>query len=153
GRPGVPQRLHPSAEVLTGLRGETHVKHQLGRYGTLRSERSTSFRFRARAAWHQDSQLWELWGPELFCGIMKLPQQFPTLFDDPEARLYAGLAELTITSKILLTETTAFNGLPLDVQFLIGVTAPQEAIQNFELGLAETPGAEARSLNGAFQVF
>jgi hypothetical protein len=28
-----------------------------------------------------------------------------------------------------------------------------EAIANFELGLAETPGNEARSLNGAFHVF
>jgi hypothetical protein len=86
--------------------------------------------------------------------ILQLPQ---TVFDDPEARLYAGLAELTIASKILLTEADGFQTLPPDeqpiIEFLIGVTAPQDAIQNFELGLAETPGAEARSLNGAFHVF
>jgi hypothetical protein len=87
---------------------------------------------------------------KLVVGILELPS---TLFDDPEARLYAGLAELNIVSKILLTETDDFQALPPDKQFLIGVTALQEAIQNFELGLAETPGAEARSLNGAFHVF
>jgi hypothetical protein len=93
----------------------------------------------------------------LVLGILQLPQTAPTLFDDPEARLYAGLAELTIASKILLTEADGFQTLPPDeqpiIEFLIGVTAPQDAIQNFELGLAETPGAEARSLNGAFHVF
>jgi hypothetical protein len=59
----------------------------------------------------------------LVLGIHFLPQQFPTLFDDPEARLYAGLAELTIASKILLTETPDFALQ----QFLIGATA--EAVQ------------------------
>ena len=77
---------------------------------------------------------------DLVLGIDALPQ---TVFDDPEARLYAGLAELTIASKILLTETDDFHGLPLAEQFLIGVTALQEAIQNFELGLAR-PKAERR---------
>jgi hypothetical protein len=33
------------------------------------------------------------------------------------------------------------------------LTAVQAAIPNFEIGLAETPGNEARSLHGAFQVF
>src|SRR5262245_13473220 len=61
----------------------------------------------------------------LVLGIMSLP---PTLFDDPELRLYAGLAELTIASKILLTEAPD----PALQQFLIGATA--EAVQNLELG-------------------
>jgi hypothetical protein len=86
----------------------------------------------------------------LVLGIHNLPQTAPTLFNDPEARLYAGLAELTIAEKILTTESSlADASVKL---FLAGVALP-EAISNFEEGLAETPGNEARSLNGAFHVF
>jgi hypothetical protein len=83
----------------------------------------------------------------LVLGIHNLPQ---TDFNDPETRLYAGLAELTIAEKILTTESSlADASVKL---FLAGVALP-EAISNFEQGLAETPGNEARSLNGAFHVF
>jgi hypothetical protein len=86
-------------------------------------------------------------------GMYALTQSDPGLFaGDPEALLYEGFATLGIIGKILTTpgesdylQTT----LPLSAQqFFAGA-----AIQNFETGLTETPGDEARSLNGAFKVF
>ena len=73
----------------------------------------------------------------------------------PEARLYEGLATLSIVGKILTTptETAYLRTLSPIEQGLVAVVAPQEAIKNFEIGLAETPGNEARSLHGAFHVF
>jgi hypothetical protein len=75
--------------------------------------------------------------------------------NNPEALLYDALGTLTIVGKILTTpeEFAYFQTLPPSEQYLVGVLAPQEAVQNFEIGLAETPGNEARSLHGAFQVF
>jgi hypothetical protein len=87
---------------------------------------------------------------DLVLGIHNLPQTAPTLFNDPEARLYAGLAELTIAEKILTTESDLAD--PSVKLFLAAVALP-EAISNFGQGLAETPSNEARSLNGAFHVF
>jgi hypothetical protein len=79
--------------------------------------------------------------------------QDPTL--DSEALLYASFATLGIVGKILTTpdELTYFQALPLAEQYLVGVLAPREAVENFGIGLAETPGKEARSLHGAFHVF
>ena len=65
----------------------------------------------------------------------------------PETLLYASLAELGIAEKILTTES-----VPQDVQSFITEVAIPEAISNFELGLAETPANEARSLIGTFHV-
>jgi hypothetical protein len=75
--------------------------------------------------------------------------------NNPEALLYDALGTLTIVGKILTTpeEFAYFKTLSPSEQYLVGVLAPQEAVQNFEIGLAETPGNEARSLHGAFQVF
>jgi hypothetical protein len=75
--------------------------------------------------------------------------------NNPEALLYDALGTLTIVGKILTTpeEFAYFQTLSPPEQYLVGVLAPQEAVQNFEIGLAETPGNEARSLHGAFQVF
>jgi hypothetical protein len=71
----------------------------------------------------------------------------------PEAFLYDALATLTIGAKILTTpsELAYLRDRPLDAAIVL--KAVQAAIPNFEIGLAETPGNEARSLNGAFQVF
>jgi len=72
---------------------------------------------------------------------------------DPEALLYDALGTLTIGSKILTTpsELAYLAANPLDAVAVL--TALQTAIPNFETGLAETPGNEARSLNGALDVF
>ena|SRR5437016_1705529 len=71
----------------------------------------------------------------------------------PEAFLYDALATLTIGAKILTTpsELDYLGANPSDAAAVF--KAVQAAIPNFEIGLAETPGNEARSLNGAFQVF
>jgi hypothetical protein len=61
---------------------------------------------------------------------------------DPEAGLYEGFATLGILAQL------AAGGVMLPDQDDI----VQEAIVNFEAGLAAVPG-EARSLHGAFQVF
>lgn len=85
-----------------------------------------------------------------------LTQTDPALFaNDPEALLYEGLGTLSIVGKILTTpeEFAYFQTLSPAEQGLVAVVAPHEAIQNFETGLAETPGNEARSLHGAFHVF
>ena len=68
---------------------------------------------------------------------------------DPEAFLYDALGTLTVGAKILTTELAYLS--PFDAGAVL--TAVQAAIPNFEIGLAETPGNEARSLNGAFHVF
>ena len=62
-------------------------------------------------------------------------------------------ATLGIVGKILTTpfELAYLEAHPAD-QLAIAVAA-EAAVQNFETGLAETPGDEARSLNGAFHVF
>jgi hypothetical protein len=74
----------------------------------------------------------------------------PAVFaDDLEALLYDAFATLAIVGKILTTELPYVD--PGDLPALAG--AAQLAIQNFETGLAETPGNEARSLHGAFHVF
>ena len=69
-----------------------------------------------------------------------------------EALLYDAFATLGIAGKILSTpgepEYLQQNG---DLGAVFG--AAQAAISNFETGLAETPGHEARSLNGALHVF
>ena len=72
---------------------------------------------------------------------------------DPEALLYDALATLTVGAKILTTpsELAYLGNHPLDAGLVL--TAVQAAIPNFEIGLAETPGKEARSLDGAFHVF
>jgi hypothetical protein len=49
------------------------------------------------------------------------------------------------------SELAYLEAHPADAFALIDAT--QAAIPNFETGLAETPGDEARSLNGAFHVF
>jgi hypothetical protein len=67
----------------------------------------------------------------------------------PEAFLYDALGTLTVGAKILTTELAYLS--PSDAGAVL--TAVQAAIPNFEIGLAETPGNEARSLNGAFHVF
>jgi hypothetical protein len=75
--------------------------------------------------------------------------------NDPEALLYEALGTLSIVGKILTTpqEFAYLQTLSPAEQFLVGVLAPQEAVQNFETGLAETPGNESRSLHGVFHVF
>jgi hypothetical protein len=72
---------------------------------------------------------------------------------DPEALLYDAFGTLSIVGKILTTpsELAYLEARPLDLAAVL--TAGQAAIPNFEIGLAETPGNEARSLNGAFHVF
>src|SRR5262245_48391745 len=72
---------------------------------------------------------------------------------EPETLLYDALATLTIGAKILTTpsELAYLRANPTDAGIVL--TAVQAAIPNFEIGLAETPGKEARSLNGAFEVF
>ena len=85
-----------------------------------------------------------------------LTQSDPTLFtNDPEALLYEALGTLSIVGKILTTpgELAYLQTLPPAEQFLVGVLAPQEAVQNFETALAETPGSESRSLHGVFHAF
>jgi hypothetical protein len=73
---------------------------------------------------------------------------------EPEALLYDAFATIGIVAKILgtPTELAYLQTLPISDQVAV-ITAAQAAISNFETGLAETPGAEARSLNGAFHVF
>jgi hypothetical protein len=68
---------------------------------------------------------------------------------NPETLLYDAVATLTVGAKILTTELAYVD--PHDAAAVL--TAVQAAIPNFEIGLAETPGNEARSLNGAFHVF
>jgi hypothetical protein len=72
---------------------------------------------------------------------------------DPETLLYDAVATLSVGGKILTTpsELAYLGAHPLDATSVL--TAVQAAIPNFEIGLAETPGNEARSLNGAFHVF
>jgi hypothetical protein len=73
---------------------------------------------------------------------------------EPEALLYDAFATLGIAGKILITPDELFylqQNNPDDLGAVFG--AAQAAISNFETGLAETPGHEARSLNGAFHVF
>jgi hypothetical protein len=62
-------------------------------------------------------------------------------------------ALISVGGKILTTpsELAYLGAHPLDAASVL--TAVQAAIPNFEIGLAETPGNEARSLNGAFHVF
>src|SRR5262249_29672648 len=72
---------------------------------------------------------------------------------EPETLLYDAVATLSVGGKILTTpsELTYLGAHPGDA--IAVLTAVQAAIRNFEIGLAETPGNEARSLHGAFQVF
>jgi hypothetical protein len=72
---------------------------------------------------------------------------------DPEGLLYDAFATIGIVAKILTTPTELayLQAHPLDAAVVI--TAAEAAIPNFEIGLAETPANEARSLNGAFHVF
>jgi hypothetical protein len=74
---------------------------------------------------------------------------------DPEALLFEGLATLTILGKILTSpdELAFVQTLPPQEQALVEVLAPQAALQNLEIGLAETSGSESRSLQGAVHVF
>jgi hypothetical protein len=69
---------------------------------------------------------------------------------DPAAGLYEGFGTLAVVSQ-LLVDTGAFQALPPLVQQQIAV-ASQEAVTNFEAGLAAIPG-EAGSLHGALNVF
>jgi len=68
---------------------------------------------------------------------------------EPETLLYDAVATLSVGGKILTTELAYVD--PLDAAAVL--TAVQAAIPNFEIGLAETPGKEARSLHGALHVF
>jgi len=68
---------------------------------------------------------------------------------DPEAGLYEGLATLGIVGQLALEG--ALQNLPFTDQLQIAA-ATQEAIVNFEAGLAAVPG-EAKSLHGVFHVF
>src|SRR5262249_44655350 len=68
---------------------------------------------------------------------------------EPETLLYDAVATLSVGGKILTTELAYVD--PLDTAAVL--TAVQAAIPNFEIGLAETPGKEARSLHGALHVF
>jgi len=68
---------------------------------------------------------------------------------DPEAGLYEGFATLGIVAQ--LAAGGFLQNLPLQDQILIAA-ATQEAIVNFEAGLAEVPGG-AKSLHGALHVF
>jgi hypothetical protein len=89
-------------------------------------------------------------------GMYALTQSDSALFaNDPEALLYDAFATLAIGGKILTTpeEFAYFQTLSPSEQYLVGVLAPHEAVQNFEIALAETAGNEARSLHGAFHVF
>jgi hypothetical protein len=72
---------------------------------------------------------------------------------ESEAFLYDAFATLGIVGKILTTPTELLylQGHPTDAAAVIG--AAEAAIPNFELGLAETPGSEVRSLHGAFHAF
>jgi hypothetical protein len=69
---------------------------------------------------------------------------------DPAAGLYEGFGTLAVVSQ-LLVDTGAFQALPPLLQQQIAV-ASQEAVTNFEAGLAAIPG-EAGSLHGALHVF
>ena len=69
---------------------------------------------------------------------------------DPAAGLYEGFGTLAVVSQ-LLVDTGAFQALPPLVQQQIAA-ASQEAVTNFEAGLAAIPG-EAGSLHGALHVF
>ena len=69
---------------------------------------------------------------------------------DPAAGLYEGLATLGLVSQVLVS-TNAWNFLDAETQGAIAA-ATQEAVTNFEAGLAAIPG-EAGSLHGAFNVF
>ena len=69
---------------------------------------------------------------------------------DPAAGLYEGFGILAVVSQ-LLVDTGAFQALPSVLQQQIAV-ASQEAVINFEAGLAAIPG-EAGSLHGALHVF
>jgi hypothetical protein len=76
----------------------------------------------------------------------------PTL--GSEALLYDSLATIGIVGKILTTPGEAALIELIHPGVLSQVIAAAEAaIPNFETALAETPGNEARSLNGAFHVF
>jgi hypothetical protein len=69
---------------------------------------------------------------------------------DPAAGLYEGFGTLAVVSQ-LLVDTGAFPALPELLQQQIAV-ASQEAVTNFEAGLAAIPG-DAGSLHGALHVF
>jgi len=69
---------------------------------------------------------------------------------EPGTLLYDAVATLSVGGKIL---TTPSELTYLGAHAIAVLTAVQAAIPNFEIGLAETPGNEARSLHGAFQVF
>ena len=88
-------------------------------------------------------------------GMYFLTQSDPAFFsNDAEALLYEGLAALTVGGKILTTpdELAYFQTLP-DFDKGVVLQALHEAVPNFETGLAETAGSEARSLHGALHVF
>jgi hypothetical protein len=67
---------------------------------------------------------------------------------DPAAQLYEGLATLAVTSQLI---APAWQFIDPSTQAMIE-TATQDAVTNFEEGLAAIPG-EAGSLHGAFHVF
>jgi hypothetical protein len=88
---------------------------------------------------------------QLVLGMSALTYTDPGSPDyDPAAGLYEGLGTLAVVSQ-LLVGTGAFQTLPSPVQQQIA-TATQEAVTNFEAGLAAIPG-EAGSLHGALHVF
>ncbi|RXG83774.1 hypothetical protein EAS61_40965 [Bradyrhizobium zhanjiangense] len=90
---------------------------------------------------------------KLLEGMYALTQSEPALFaNDPEALLYEGFATIGILGKIETTpgESEYLHSTLSQSEELLLATA---AIQNFETGLAETPGNESRSLHGALHVF
>jgi hypothetical protein len=88
---------------------------------------------------------------QLVLGMSALTYTDPVSPDyDPAAGLYEGLGTLAVVSQ-LLVGTGAFQTLPSPIQQQI-TTATQEAVTNFEAGLAAIPG-EAGSLHGALHVF
>lgn len=88
---------------------------------------------------------------QLVLGMSALTYTDPGSSDyDAAAGLYEGFGALAVVSQ-LLVDTGAFEALPPLVQQQIAV-ASQEAVTNFEAGLAVIPG-EAGSLHGALHVF
>lgn len=90
---------------------------------------------------------------KLLEGMYALTQSEHELFaNDPEALLYEGFATIGILGKIETTPGESeylHSTFPQSEELLLAAAA----IQNFETGLAETPGNESRSLHGALHVF
>jgi|SRR5262245_159023 len=69
------------------------------------------------------------------------------IHSDPAAQLYEGLATLAVVSQLIAPAWQSIPTFQAQIE-----TAAQNAVTNFEEGLAAIPG-EAGSLHGAFHVF